>query len=460
MKARVLTQIAGTALFAVVAIPAQLIAQNQSEAQNEKPQHFSHYMVKDLGTLGGTYSYAYGLNNAGRVAGGAATRTQTGGLSQTAFLWHRGQIIDLGTLGGFNTGLNSAAGGPNSRGESALVSETFIKDPNGEDFCGFGTHRQCLGAIWKDGVMTPLSTLGGNNSAALWLNNRGQVVGVAETSRKEAKCATPGQRLRFEAVIWQPNGEIRELRPLPGDTVGFGFGINDNGEAVGTSGLCSNTSIPPFVSGAHAVLWDRDRSPHLIPGLGHTSNIAGSINNRGEVSGTSQLSDGTVHTFLWTRETGTHDIGTLPGSVVTVAPCCHTLNDSGEITGFAIDGKGNTRAFLWKHKVMVDLNTLIPKSSPLYLLVSESINARGQIAGYGVQKDAPHDVHAFLATPCGRDDGDRDGDDLKWCRDDDDTQDASAAPGESAQRPIVVLSEDARKQLQQRLGLPHQGGSQ
>jgi hypothetical protein len=47
---------------------------------------------------------------------------------------------------------------------------------------------------------------------------------------------------------------------------------------------------------------------------------------------------------------------------------------------------------------MMDLNTLIPKNSPLYLLASESINARGQIAGYGVQKDAPHDVHAFLAT--------------------------------------------------------------
>jgi probable HAF family extracellular repeat protein len=445
MKSRLLLTTFGLSLMAALVAPIQL------GAQEENSKHI-RYTVSDLGTLGGTYSYAWGLNNAGRVAGSAATRTQTDGLSQTAFLWNRGQITDLGTLGGFNTGLNSEAGGPNARGESAVISETFLTDPNGEDVCGFGTHRQCLGAIWKNGVMTPLSTLGGTNSEALWLNNRGQVVGFAENRHEEANCATPGQRLRFEAVIWQPNGEIRKLRPLHGDTVGFAWGINDNGEAVGTSGLCSNTSIPPaFVSGPHAVLWDKEGSPHLIPGLGHISNLANDINNRREVAGTSTLSDGTVHSFLWTRETGTHDIGSLPGSVVTVAPCCHTMNDRGEITGFAVDEKGNSRAFLWKKKVMVDLNTLIPKNSPLYLLASESINARGQIAGWGVNSKG--DVHAFLATPCGRDDGDGDRDDAKWCRDE--GTDTSAGPDMSTQKPNVVLSENARKQLQQRLGRRH-----
>jgi probable HAF family extracellular repeat protein len=451
MKSRLLFTTVLLGSLAASLTPVQL------GAQEENPKRI-RYTVIDLGTLGGTYSYAWGLNNEGRVAGSAATRTQTDGLSQTAFLWDRGQITDLGTLGGFNTGLNSEAGGPNARGESAVISETFLTDPNGEDVCGFGTHRQCLGAIWKDGVMTPLSTLGGNNSEALWLNNRGQVVGFAENRHEEANCATPGQRLRFEAVIWQPNGEIRKLHPLHGDTVGFAWGINDNGEAVGTSGLCSNTSIPPaFVSGPHAVRWDKEGSPHLIPGLGHINNIATSINNRGEVAGTSQLSDGTFRSFLWTRETGTHDIGSLPGSVVTVAPCCHTMNDKGEITGFVIDGKGNMRAFFWKHKVMVDLNTLIPKNSPLYLLASESINARGQIAGWGVNSKG--DVHAFLATPCGRDDGDRTDEDVRWCRVE--GTDTSAGPDMSTQRPNVVLSENARKQLQQRLGLRHHiGGPQ
>jgi hypothetical protein len=103
---------------------------------------------------------------------------------------------------------------------------------------------------------------------------------------------------------------------------------------------------------------------------------------------------------------------------------------------------------------MVDLNTLIPKNSPLYLLASESINARGQIAGYGANSKG--DIHAFLATPCGRDNGDGDHDDATWCRNE--GPDVSAGPDASTQRPSVVLSGDARKQLQQRLELRHHIG--
>ena len=53
-------------------------------------------------------------------------------------------------------------------GESALISETANSDPNNEDFCAFGTHRQCLGATWKDGTLTALPTLpGGNNDPGI-----------------------------------------------------------------------------------------------------------------------------------------------------------------------------------------------------------------------------------------------------------------------------------------------------
>src|SRR5437879_1836790 len=128
------------------------------------------YTVKDLGTLGGTYSYAYGVNNGGEVAGGSATLSQTGGVYQTAFLWNGSHMIDLGTLGGTACpACNSEAGGPNGRGELALISETANMDPNKEDFCGFGTHRQCLAAIWKHRTLTALSTLpGGHNAQAYW----------------------------------------------------------------------------------------------------------------------------------------------------------------------------------------------------------------------------------------------------------------------------------------------------
>jgi probable HAF family extracellular repeat protein len=355
-----------------------------------------HYIVTDLGTLGGTYSYGYGINNAGWVAGGAATESQTGGVAETAFLWHGGQMINLGTLGG----PSSEAGGPNSFGESAILSETSLTDPNGEDFCGFGTHLQCLGAIWENGAMTALPTLsGGNNGQAYWLNDEGQVTGFAENGTRDSTCVTPSQVLRFEAVIWSPEGGIRELRPLKGDTVGFAFGINDKGQVAGTSGLCSNTSLPPVnPAGPHAVLWESDGSATDLGNLGSTPNDATSVNNRGEVVGTAQSpKDGTLHTFLWTKDTGMQDLGAFPGAVLTVAGCCHTINNRGEVVGFSIDGTTfSSRALIWQGKVPMDLNDFIPAGSPWYLQNASSINDAGEIVGWGTING---EVHAYLATP-------------------------------------------------------------
>ena len=46
------------------------------------------------------------------------------------------------------------------------------------------------------------------------------------------------------------------------DTVGFAFGINNKVQAVGATGLCANTSLPPVhPAGAHAVLWEKDGTP-------------------------------------------------------------------------------------------------------------------------------------------------------------------------------------------------------
>jgi probable HAF family extracellular repeat protein len=102
------------------------------------------------------------------------------------------------------------------------------------------------------------------------------------------------------------------------------------------------------------------------------SNAASSINDLGQVVGTSQFTDGTVHSFVWTKETKMHSIGTLPGAFATIAGCCRTINNRGEIVGFSIDANGST-AFLWKDGQIRDLNTLIPSNSPLHLLGASSI---------------------------------------------------------------------------------------
>jgi probable HAF family extracellular repeat protein len=56
-------------------------------------------VMTDLGTLGGTFSGAAGINDRGQIAG-SSTLSNVPGSAQHAFLWQDGVMVDLGTLGG------------------------------------------------------------------------------------------------------------------------------------------------------------------------------------------------------------------------------------------------------------------------------------------------------------------------------------------------------------------------
>lgn len=375
-----------------------------SSAAGAKGPKPARYNVTDLGTLGGAYSFAYAINNSGMVAGGAATPTQTDFISQTAFLWYGGQPINLGTLDGSACpDCSSEGSAASANGSVAMISETATIDPNGEDFCEFGTHRQCLAAVWRNGRLNALPRLsGGNNSSAYWINNRGEIVGVSEIGTSDSDCATPFQVRRFEAVKWASNGQATPLPPLAGDTVSFAFSNNDSGQVVGFSGLCSNVTLPPFLppSAPHAVIWERDGTPRELgnPPGGAGDNVATSINNRGQAVVNSVMLDGTIHAFSWTDGVP-RDLGTYPeGAIITVTPCCGVINDRGQVVGFSIDASFNMRALLWENNVPMDLNSLIPADSPWYLLSANSVNDAGEIAATAVNINN-FEVHAVLATP-------------------------------------------------------------
>jgi len=410
-------------LLAMLVVP--LTAAAQDTEQHTTPAA-TQYTVTDLGTLsGGTFSQPFFINRYGLVAGSSSLADGT----QHAVLWLDGMTGNIGAPG--LGGPNSIAFGDNERFQAVGEAETSTPDPNGEDFCGFGTHLTCLPFLWQDGKMVPLPTLGGNNGEATAINNRGKVAGFAENSTPDPGCPAP-QVLQFRPVVWE-NGVIHKLPTLGGDPDGVAFMINDNGQAAGASGICATfnpISLYNLVP-VHALLWENGKATDL-GNLGGTTGLAGGnialdVNNLGQVVGNSDLTgDTTFHAFLWTRKTGMQDLGTLSGDVASLSI---SVNDAGSVIGASVDAGGNPRAFLWERGVMTDLNTLIAGTSPLYLLTGCSINSRGEITGLGLTSTG--EIHTYLATPAH---GDANG--------------ASSSQGVISRR---VLSDDARKMLQQQL---------
>jgi probable HAF family extracellular repeat protein len=361
------------------------------------PAQSSSYRVIDLGTLkDGPFSIAVGASSDEIVSG--ASGLPDG--SQHAVLWYKGAIIDLAKSG--LGGLNSGAFGVNAVGLASGLAETSRPDPRGEDFCGFGTFNTCLPFLSYGGVMFPLPTLGGGNGEAGLINERGDVAGNTENTITDLTCPTGGpQRLQERPVIWR-NRKVHELPTFPGDPDGWAFGINDRGQVVGASGICSplNPQTGVYILSRHPLLWDEGKLINL-GNLGGTGafgpgNIAGEINRRGEVVGTSDLAgDITFHAFVWTSRNGIRDIGTLKGDFASAGL---GINDSRDVVGASFDTNFNPRAFLWRNGVITDLNTLIPENSPFVsLLFAHGINSRREIAGFGLTIGG--EVHGFLAIP-------------------------------------------------------------
>jgi probable HAF family extracellular repeat protein len=376
----------------------------------------SAYTVKDLGTLGGTFSYAGGINHRGDVEGFS---NLAGDEHIHAFLWQDGVMKDVGTLGGPNS---YAAWQPSTPGEVGGFSDTGIADPLGEDFCFFGTHQICGVFSWRNGAITALPTLGGTNGLGQGVNASGQVTGTAENGTPDPTCIAP-QVFEYKPVVWD-NGAIQELPTYPGDSSGIADAINQKGQIVGQSGDCR--VIYQFFVPSHALLWENGTATPLGSLGGNMSNLAVAINNQGQVVGCSGLSgDVTFHAFLW--ENGVmQDLGTLPGDTSSIAA---GINSVGQVAGISNDADGNSRAFIWQKGLMTDLNTLIPADSPLFLLgATGAINDRGQIAGYAFVKSTG-ELHAFLATPTN-----------------------NANRGGAKQSVKVTVPEKARRQLQRFTG--------
>jgi probable HAF family extracellular repeat protein len=413
MEAYMKFTIFGSALIALALAACSSLSPSLPGAQNAPPAtRTSHagsgygYTVTNLGTLGGTVSGANSLNNRNWASGFSTLASSS---YVHAALWRNGgSAIDLGTLGGPNSGVEWPV--KNDRGLISGVAETSEPQRLGEVWSCAAFFPQppsghiCRGFALRNGMMRKLPTLGGNNGFAAGANESGEIVGWAETRKHDPTCTSP-QVLGFEAVIYDSRNEkrVRELPPLDGDQDGAATEINDRGQVVGISGTCDQ-AVGRFTA-KHAVMWDHGK-PIDLGSLGGVSwNTPMAINNKGDIVGFSDLpgdqsGNPNFHAFLWTRRHGMQDLGTLPGDTFSEAL---GINEKGQIVGESF-GPSSARAFVWENGTMTDLNTLIAPSSGLYLLFAGDINNRGVIAGGAcvlAGSACGTSVPAFMATPTG-----------------------------------------------------------
>jgi probable HAF family extracellular repeat protein len=301
------------------------------------------YTVTDLGTLGGTGSYAYGLNSRGQVTGSSYL---SGGYSYDAFLWSAGSLSDLGFLGGGYAvnDLGQVAGVGTAADHAVLWSRSgglvdlgfpgYGSDINnhsevvGRKFEGYGVPHAVL---WSNGRTLELGTLGGTGSAAQRINEAGVVVGWAEATKSQ------------HAFAWTAAAGMRDLGTLDGKpTSSSGAeGVNDLGQVVGSS-----------------------FSQKLL----------------------------TTHAAYFGPK-GVLDLGTFGGF-----SSASDINSWGQVVGDSYDLTGKDRPFITQlgSGHLVDLNTLIPSNSGWYLGIPTRIKNTGQITGSGTINGQEH---GYLLTP-------------------------------------------------------------
>jgi probable HAF family extracellular repeat protein len=314
--------------------------------------------IQDLGTLGGpNSSVTWSVkSNSGIIAGIAQTGT------------------------------------PDPLGE-AWSSAAFYPGPNNVGYIN-------LGFVWDKGQMKALPTLGGNNGFATGANSRGQVVGWAENTCHDPTCVPP-QVLQFRPVVWDAknNNQVGEFPLTSGDTSGAATSINEKGEAVGISGICDQ-AVGRYTA-KHAVLWDKKGGVTDLGNLGaQWWNTPTSINQRGDIvgfAGDPAYPDGDyLHAFIWTKKDGIKPLGALPGHVHSEA---YGINERDQVVGVSCDANFvDCRAFIWDNGIMKDLNSLKPSNYTNRLEQAKDINDRGEITGRTINPST-FERRAFLAVP-------------------------------------------------------------
>ena len=406
MKSNSITLVARFGLMVLFAVPAQLSAQNVA---GQRIHH--HYKLIDIGTFGGPSSYlsvplpTNVMNKNGAFAGWADTPLADPFAAfcfnpdcfvSHALKWDSGVSIDLGSLA---EKWSSAAYWINDAGETVGVSQNGVIDP----LIGFPEQRA---VVWRDGHIIDLGTFGGNQSNVGQINDKGQVAGFALSNVPDPFsfyyqaffCQTPLQvcpanATATRAFVWDEKHGMQDLGTLGGPDA-LAFLVNDHGQVAGFSYTNSTVNPTTGFPTFHPFLWEKGKGMKDLGTLGGTvAQAVNGLNDHGQVVGsTTMAGDQTHHPFLWDG-TRLIDLGTFGGDNGEA----DWINDAGEVVGIAqpttCPSGSNARG---GHAFLWRHGRLHALGATAGLDNSEAvyINSSGQAVGYSFNCD----LSAFDAT--------------------------------------------------------------
>ena len=317
------------------------------------------YSLTYLGTLGGMYSWAYAINNAGQVVGKSDVASST---HAHAYLYRAGAMTDLGTLGGDE----SEAYAINNHGDVVGAADATPGQ--------FSRHA----FLYHNGALTDLNALGATYSFAYDINDAGQVVGDLVYDN--------GQQQTYHGFLYQ-NGVLTDLG-APGGSYCEAYGINTSGQVAGTATFASGMT--------HAFLESGGTFTDLgtLPG-GQFSQAYG-LNDAGQVVGWADTDSGfDRHAFLYDNG-AMADLGTLGGDFSLASH----INAAGQVVGWSyVDSQDSVmRGYVASDGTMTDLNHLIAPHAEYVVNVADGINDQGVIVGTGQRGPFPGS-YALLLTP-------------------------------------------------------------
>ena len=146
--------------------------------------------------------------------------------------------------------------------------------------------------------MKDLGTLGGDFGYATWINDAGEVVGVASLP---IPCPSCEQGLQIYHGFFWKQGLMTDLGTL--DKCSITFGINSKSQIVGSSGLCGTAKHAFLSEGGRPII---DLNSLVVGGSDLQLTQAIYINDRGEIAGNGVTANGDEHAYVLIPCDGDH----------------------------------------------------------------------------------------------------------------------------------------------------------